>query len=433
MTERPIPSTIPAEKTDLIVSAMSCFAELMIQMEMEFPVRLDVPRLARAVELACDAEPVLGCRFVSAKIPYWERLACDERRVFLQVDTAEDYGAFRNRSLDPTNDAQIRICLFRAAEADRVIFKLRHEIADAGGVKDIVDLIASLYRKLATEPNYRPPANLEGDRSADQVLRRIPLSARPRIFWNYLREAAGSSFPPRGNAVVVTEPADDTITFVTRSLDAGQVTALVSYGRRYGATINDVMMTAVLRVHAALAGGKKDAPWRLWTTIDNRRYLPAGKTGGVCNLSAVEIVRVSARPRESFAETLSAVTALSRQRKASWFGLNTYIGMFPLLKIMSYPHLTQFMEKTVRTYFEKGIIQAALTNLGPIIPERVDFEGPPAAACLLVPPVIPPLLGMGLSGYQGSLTLSAGVYPSSTQCEIVRQLIAGIVGELPLD
>ncbi|GEM_PF-2850634 len=55
-----IPKRLPAQIFDRFVSLVDREAgEYMIQLEMEFAERPDAERLARAVELTLDAEPVL--------------------------------------------------------------------------------------------------------------------------------------------------------------------------------------------------------------------------------------------------------------------------------------------------------------------------------------------------------------------------------------
>ena len=61
---------------DRLVSALFHSAgDNMIQVEMAFSHRLDPRRLKKAMALATDAEPILGCRFVYHRNrPYWQRL-----------------------------------------------------------------------------------------------------------------------------------------------------------------------------------------------------------------------------------------------------------------------------------------------------------------------------------------------------------------------
>jgi len=77
----------------------------------------------------------------------------------------------------------------------------------------------------------------------------------------------------------------------------------------------------------------------------------------------------------------------------------------------------------------KGKWAHAFTNTGPIDPSAVTFGSKPVMARLLPPPNYPPLFAVGISGYEGTLTLSAGVY--SIQRNLVERLLDKMVAELP--
>jgi len=402
----------------------------MIQMEMIFHERLDAGRLARAVELACDAEPLLGCRYVDGKKPYWERLEKEDRNAFRLAASENEYEDFRNLSIEALVGPQISVCLHQAGDGDRLLVKVAHEVADAGGVKDIVEVISRIYRELRSNPQFEPVPNLKGDRSEKQLMKQIPMLSRPRIFMNYLRETWGVFIPPRGHSIPVTNRTDNRKFFITRTFEPEAVEYLRRLGRKSHASLNDTLMTAIVRAHASMGNWDGELPLRIWTTIDNRRYLQDGKTGGICNLSAVEIITIGNRIGSTFFDTLSCVASLSERRKKSWLGLNTYIGLFPLFRFMSTNAIRNLMTHSTDFFMRTGIVQAALTNMGEVSPERVKFDSSPVEAHLLVPPVFPPLLGFGLSGYKGSLTLSAGVYQSSTQPETVSILVDRVISEL---
>ncbi|MCP4103917.1 MAG: hypothetical protein GY749_00005 [Desulfobacteraceae bacterium] len=53
------------------------------------------------------------------------------------------------------------------------------------------------------------------------------------------------------------------------------------------------------------------------------------------------------------------------------------------------------------------------TNLGPIKEQYLVFDEKPDSACIIVPTGYPPFFGFGISGYSGSLTLTAGTFSSS--------------------
>ena len=69
------------------------------------------------------------------------------------------------------------------------------------------------------------------------------------------------------------------------------------------------------------------------------------------------------------------------------------------------------------------------SNGGRIPPEAVTFDDPPLRAWGLPPPCRPPMLMVVMTGYAGTLTLSAGVY--APQKEVVERFLDRILLELP--
>jgi NRPS condensation-like uncharacterized protein len=92
------------------------------------------------------------------------------------------------------------------------------------------------------------------------------------------------------------------------------------------------------------------------------------------------------------------------------------------------------LKRTVKSLIDGWVrdrhFPPGLTNMGPLDPGRLYFDGFPDHARLLVPPIHPPGLGVGLSGYRGALTLSAGVYPETGGDQVAAKFLDGIVAEL---
>ena len=75
----------------------------------------------------------------------------------------------------------------------------------------------------------------------------------------------------------------------------------------------------------------------------------------------------------------------------------------------------------------RGKVPPAFTNMGSI--DDLDFDGSPQSAHLLVPPVYPPSVGVGLSGFGGTLSLTTVAYPQSRS--EIEAFMEAIIDELP--
>lgn len=428
-----IPDNIYAEMADMVLMSWEELqvGVMNIQVELQFEEKLDTMRLARALDLVLDAQPVLGCRAVkTSKRMVWQRLAVDQRKNLTVTSSDSEYADFKLRKLDATVGPLVQGCLLRTEEKDILLLKVAHHVADAGGVKEVTEDIASIYTRLGNEPDFIPEPNLNGCRDWTQVYRRIPFYAYPRMFVNFLRETWSNMVPFASKTLQLAAESNTSISYMVRHLPAERVSRLSAYGKCRGATLNDMIATAFLRVVAAACGSACRGHLRLLMTIDLRRWhLKGNRAEGICNLSAFETVSLKRNPGRDFDESLSRVSAFTRARKANWPGLNQYFYL-PLYYRLSYRGLVRFFEVVMKFSLRRGNFPNTLTNMGLLQPASIAFGGiVPEAAWILVPPVYPPMFGVGLSGYAGTLTLSAGV-PSQIAPD-VDEFFDKLLSELP--
>jgi NRPS condensation-like uncharacterized protein len=426
-----LPRRFPARLNDRLSVCLDLFYDLMIQLELEFAERLDADRLARALRLALDAEPILGCRLVEGWLrSHWERLDEADLGRLLVTESEDEYEAFKVTSLDPHTGPQLKACLWRAADGDRLLFKVTDIVTDGGGFKEAVAMVSGLYARLADDPDHRPEPNLQGSRSAWQVLRRMPWWAVPRSLLDLLRDLWFAVARPTHHGLPIDDGPRTPLTFLVRELEADRIARLAAWGRARDATLNDLLVAGVFRALAAEGNWDGQAQLRLAMTIDLRRYLPSGRGAAIANLSAVALAWpcLGTELGADFPATLARVAEITRYRKGRGLGLTESLAVAFVAPL---PHAWArgIFRHVWRQQVEQHNHQPALTNMGPIDPDTVTFGTRPQAARLLPPPGYPPGFLAGLSGYDGSLTLSAGVYP--TQREIMGRFLDRVLAELP--
>lgn len=434
-TDAMIPDRLPGEMTDRATALLGHMSVMQISLDARFPRQLDLDRLARAVELVLDAEPVLGCRFVHDRWrPWWRRLEKPVGDAFLVAADDASIDSFAREPLDASLGPQLQACLHRGTDGDRLLVKVGHLAADAAATKEAVERLAEIYRRLRVEPQYVPEPNVEGSRGYAQVMRRIGTRARARIWLNHqqaayrvLAGASATQLPMRDG------PGTGPATFTVRHFDRERVAALAAHGKARDASLNDMMVTALLRALCVLGDRSRPSELRLIVTADLRRHLPDGRGAGICNLSGLEPVSLGIPPDldEGFDGLLARVTAHTLARKGSWIGLNDYVGTIPLLGWLPFAWLDALFRTTKRVGSRTGRIPPGLTNMGPIRPAVVDFDGPATSAHLLVPPTHPPNFVAGLSGYEGTLTLSTGWFPGTAPAAFIDRFMDMVVAELP--
>jgi len=69
--------------------------------------------------------------------------------------------------------------------------------------------------------------------------------------------------------------------------------------------------------------------------------------------------------------------------------------------------------------------------MGVIQKEKVDFDGEPSTAWLLVPGCFLPMLFFGCSSYKGTLTLSWSIGPDEINERVTQSFFDLVISELP--
>ena len=429
-----IPHRYRATLMDCYTDLIAACGDLTIRLELEFDEGLDERRLEKAVELALDAEPVLGCRFVDDSYrPYFERLEAGKRSAFLLANSAREYGTFKSTPIDHRAGPQISVCLWHSPEGDRLLLKVAHQVTDAAGVRDVVAILSDIYGHLSADPAYRPCPDVRERRSLWRLLRHVPVLACPRIFLNFAKSMMLMGRPHRVHTLSVPDGPREPMTFVTRLIPAERVSALAEYGRSQNATLNDVFLAASLRGLLSTANWDGRSHLGLTMTIDMRRYFPSGRAEAVASYSTSlrHWPDLGTEPGHDFRTTLAKVSRITRYGKMHWIGLETLL--FPwtqLFRIMPHRSAKNRFAEFVRVAVERHVQDHLLTNTGPVDPESATFGKRPSAAHILPPQTYPSIpFDWGLSGYNGTLTLAAGAYP--TQKETIERFFDAVLKELP--
>jgi NRPS condensation-like uncharacterized protein len=405
-----IPKRFPTKVADRALAAMDSLFIPIIQLEMEFDYLLDELRLAKAVALLMDVEPILGCRFVPRAIrPYWERVEKERFDVFTLTKDESRYEAFKYKRIDFISEPQIFVCLYRSETSDRLILKISHLVSDAAGVKDLTATLSKIYNQLESESEFHPNPNSWDFRGFWQIVRHVPWYVHPRIVFNYMHEVMSSLIPYKTHGVPIINTSGKADKYIIRHIEKEALTHMVNYAKKRDATINDVLLTAIFRALSKIGEWDGKAALRIAMTIDLRRYLPKMKAASVSNFSSIEMITYGAAMEDDFESTLDRVVRMVNKRKSSWLGLSAFVSTY--IGIWALPFLV------LKIITEKGWESKAnspnafdwFTNMGEIPMETVDFGGNPARAWLLPPGCNFPVLFYGCSGYGGGLSLSAGI------------------------
>lgn len=419
----------PATLMDQVEYMCRNMADQQLHLVLSLDGRLDADRMARALRLTLDSEPVLGSRFTERAFrPYWERRDdLDELSpcTVTQVGQEGLEGAlfdFITAPADPRTDVVARAAIFRA-EKDTLCIKLDHAASDGGGLKEYAGLLSSTYRRLGEDPGFLPAASAGADRTLHQVYRNftrvermksLAIAQPPRAVWGFPWEEGGHS-----------ETA-----FAVRLVDAEAFGAIRDLGKRTDSTVNDLLLTAFFRALFEMNDPEPGVRLPIQVPIDLRRYLPGGRAQAVCNCSGQLHPTIERKPGEGFAATLARV----RGRMNSFKTRSPGVGAAILIELLASPGFAitrRVYDGMVRGMERSGKAVPFLSNFGVLPEDDLELGDVGVSRAFMVSPVMfPPGFLLGASSFRDSMTLTAGFSRARANGRVVERFLDALEGEL---
>jgi NRPS condensation-like uncharacterized protein len=431
-----IPARIPSQFTEWAVQLLAHpsygWMQPQLGVALRMRGRLDEERLRRAMRLTLDAEPVLGCRWVLEKRPYWERRQDLDSLELLQVrdvssaDVEGEALTFLGSTLDPCADPQVRGCVFRTPDDDVLCLQLDHIAVDAGAVKEYGYLLADVYRRLEADPTWRPEPNLEGARNVAPALKGRGFGEKLKAMRQQDDVMPASDWRMPGSESREGQPRQMLV-----RMPAERFRPAREWARQRGATVNDALTAAYFRACAALLDMPPGAKAPIGQSCELRKYLPDGTRTALANISSVWYLHLPGpEPGETFEQTLSRVVECSRAWKASDPGFRTAAQMSaaePVLRLLGYGILAKQAQNPRR---DAGKGSPTMTNLGVLAEERLDYGVPLRDAFLTGPVTTSYGCLLTVSTFRDELSLSSGFLDGVIDPPLVAQLLARTVAEL---
>ena len=434
-----IPLRFRAEKWDKIIYLGRAGHDSLLHCVLTFDGIINEKRLNKAFRLSLDAEPVLGCRFVDkGRQPYWERKKDLDREG--KVDIAEVNNAntmqavleYMVKPIDPCDGPQVQARLFRS-EGDTLCLKINHMVADAGGVKEYIELLSGIYRRLEKNSGYIPPVNSAGNRSRMQVIQSFSFWDKVKIVRRSFRDWKEAYFPVGNWSVPLQHVIPDQRTYIIRRIEPRYFLIIKQYCKKYGVTVNDIMLAAYTRSLYKMLQPLPKKTLRIITTVDLRQHILSGKGGAICNLSGKFEMNIPLAGASSLAEIISTVHKKMMERKNDCLGLGDshhFIFNIGFLSFAQTRQLSELWAGFMRRISPKPP-PPVFTNLGKIEESRLDFGDIIVQDAFLTALVtFPPLFLMSLSGFNDSLTMSIGFCENAIQKKKVEQFLENMQREI---
>jgi NRPS condensation-like uncharacterized protein len=434
-----LPDVLHADLQDQILricTELGCAGPMI--MMMSFAGRLDEARLARAVRLMLDAEPILGFRFESHPIrPVWRRRDDLDSRGWCIVHEVEDPEALVRSLLTPRPEhleQNFLVHLARHPGGDTVLIWMSHLIADGFATSQCASLLAMIYSRLAAEPDYQPERNI-APRDSQQWMADLTFRDMLRIIRRDVVDALQARGPVHGlnrdyETFRATPPAD--ADFARHRIPAPVVTAMDRVAVTHGCTRNDLLSAAFIRAFADFAWQGPAAKARVGLTVDLRSYAPVRRRHATYSMVGITYVSVGPDLGATFNDTLALVTAVTRRQKKALMGAANPLYVRFLTR-MSFRRKRAMVEQILRRTMRRPM-PPTFSNGGRLNSAKLRFDGiAPADAGFVVYPCPLPLFLVGAMEYEGAVTLTACFQPAELSRERVQMLLQRVQREIPTD
>lgn len=430
--------TIPASGYDIYnYIAKYGMASFQLQIIMKLDGRLNFDRLVRAVKLSFDVEPVFGCRFINSNPPHWKRFEDIDNIKFCalkQTDNSdEDIQKFLERPMDMDKDPMVMIELIRSEKYDTLGLKINHVCCDGVGAKEYIKLLSDIYSRITNEDNAFVPKSSVRDRKDHNSLLSTLSKFNPKASYTALQQMPLTTwkFPWKNIRMGNTG-------FAVARLPLGFLDTLNTYAKARGATINDLLLTAIYRAMFDISKPPYGMPMDIAVTTDLRRYLPDNKAQAIRNFSGGITFKIGRKANELFEETLSRVMKVTNDFKNRHPGLVNAIRV-EYLENMNFNQVCAFFNTfsqivdlaAQNPFFVLNRCSPVLSNIGYISKSLIKFGENTVNDLYCLPPAIrAPGILIVAGTYNGVITLTVAYYKSSVKKDDMEGLLNKIKDEL---
>jgi NRPS condensation-like uncharacterized protein len=432
------PEIIPANGYDIYnYLAKYGMASFQIQIIMKLDGKLDFERLERAVRLSFDVEPIFGCRFVNSNPPHWKPFEDIDNIKFCTLNKTQNpevsIQKFLESPMDMDKDPMIMIEVIRSENYDALALKINHVCCDGAGVKDYIKLLSDIYTGITSEDeNFVPTPSVRDSKDHKNLLSTLS-TFNPMASYTILQQVPLTTWNFPWNNIKMGDTG-----FITCRLPHGFLNVLNTYAKARGATINDLLLTAIYRAMFDISKPPFGMPMDVAITTDLRKYLPDKRAQAIRNFSSGVTLKICRKANELFEETLSRVVEATKNIKNRHPSLLNairveYLEKMNFYQICAYYNaLSQIMDLIAQNpFFVMNRCSPVLSNIGYASKSLIKFGENTVTDFNCFPPAIrAPGILIVASTYNEIINLSIGYYKPSVQRTNIENILNKIRDEL---
>lgn len=406
------------------------FNDRMVHVEMNYDFEIDIEALKTVIICAFEKVPVLHSKFVDTKLStHWEVMPYnvdDILTVSYPENVEEAVEEFLTQYIAPEAHIQMKIALFIKDGKSTLCMVENHMCMDGGDLKYFLKAFCENYSNYV-EKGISPIEFRTGSRSYDQVYSgysKTESGVAKRLFKN-INERDKHKFPLSPDSI------SDKPFIARRKLKENVLAELKAEGKKYGATVNEMLLAADFYSVYELAGYPATDKIMISSAIDLRRHMDSIEGKGFTNHTAWMQCAIPERGRDIFETVKYVVRSSNRFKKDKFMGLHG----LPLLNLgyNIMPHAAS--EEIIKIGYSNPYM--AMSNIGVLKGDDFVLAGnEPTDAFMSGAVKYKPYILLTATTYRGVITLSMCVRGNKEDEKIVEKFfdlmeknIATLIGE----
>lgn len=346
------------------------FNDRMVHVELRYDFEINIEALKTVLICFFEKAPVLHSSFTDNRIhPYWtvKDYKIDDVLTVKEVSEAEldiEINNFLIQYIPPDADIQMKVAVFNHNGKSVLCVVENHMCMDGGDLKYFMKALCKNYNDYVLS-GVSPIDLRTGTRSYESVYEDFSAGEKrlAKNLYKNVNSKDDHSFPFTPNSI------RDKSFIAKRKIPASKFDEIRFAGKKHGATINDMLLTAYFYALYELAGFDSREGISISCAVDLRRHIKSDEGQGVTNHTAWMQCRVPERGANIF-ETLNYVVQSSNQFKEDKF-----IGLhgLPLLSFGYKILPLAASEEVIKIGYANPLL--AMSNIGILEVDKLALEG----------------------------------------------------------
>ena len=344
------------------------FNDRMVHVELHYDFEIDIEALKTVLICFFEKAPVLHSSFKDNHVsPYWivkPYTIEDMLTVAYPDDLEKAVDDFLTQYLPPDSDLQMKVAVFFKDGTSTLCVVENHMCMDGGDFKYFMKALCENYNAYV-EKGISPIELREGTRSYEAVYEDFSKTEQ-RMARNLYKNVCAKDehkFP------LTPDSIRDRSFIAKRKISAETFDKIRAAGKKHGATVNDMLLTAYFYSLYELAGYDPSDSVTISCAIDLRRHIKDVSDEGLTNHTAFMQCNIPERGRDIF-ETLQYAVQSSQK-----FKHDKFMGLYglPLLKLgySILPHAAS--EEIIKIGYSNPLL--AMSNIGILESDKLALQG----------------------------------------------------------